>query len=63
MAGGLQGKPNPPSPLERYQRAVQAGPLTPDERAAFHSAVSRVAAQDDARRSAPVPQLDLELAA
>lgn len=48
-----------PSPAERFQRAVHDGPMTPEERAAFHSAVARVAAQDDARRAVPSPQADL----
>jgi hypothetical protein len=47
------------SPAERFQRAVQAGPLTADEQASFRSALARVRAQDEAKRSAPSPQLEL----
>lgn len=47
------------SPAERFQRAVEAGEMTAEERAAFHSAVARIAAQDDLRRAEPSPQLEL----
>lgn len=60
MAPGDRDTTSPQAVLER---AVEAGPLTPAERAAFRSQLAQVAAQDDARRSAPAPQLALELAA
>lgn len=47
------------SPAERFQRAVEAGPLSPSERAAFRSQLAKVAAQDEQRRAAPSPQLEL----
>lgn len=49
------------SPAERFQRAVEAGPLSPSERAAFRSQLAHVAAQDEERRSAGHPQQDLPL--
>lgn len=47
------------SPLERFQRAVEAGPLNPSERAAHWSACARVRAQDEMARVSVHPQMEL----
>ncbi len=51
------------SPAERFQRAIEAGPLNPEERAAHWSACARVRAQDEQARAEASPQGDLGLAA
>lgn len=45
-------------PLACLRAAVEAGPMTPDELAAFRSQLAQVAARDEARRQ-PSPQLEL----
>ena len=63
MPRGSQGDHKPVSPAERFQRAVQAGPLTFAERCAFRSELARQRERDEAKRAGPSPQGDLELAA
>lgn len=47
------------SPAEALRFAVQAGPLSAEERTAHRCAVARVRAQDEAARAEPSPQLEL----
>lgn len=51
------------SPAERFQRAVEAGPLTFAERCAFRSQLARQRERDEAKLAEPSPQGDLELVA
>ena len=51
------------SPREILERAIAQGFMTPDERARFNSQRAREMAKAEARRAAPSPQIDLELAA
>lgn len=56
-----QGKQQ--APREILAKAIADGFMTPDERARFRCQLAEVKAEDEARRAAPSPQIDLGLAA
>lgn len=60
---GAGQRPTDREPMACLRAAVEAGPMTPDERAAFRSELARVRAEDESKRSAPHPQLPLDMAA
>jgi len=56
--GGAPARGTPISPDACLRAAIQAGPMSAEDRARFRSELAAVKAQDDARRD-PSPQGDL----
>lgn len=59
----MAGQGEQRSPREIHERAIAQGFMTPDERARFRCQLAEVKAEDEARRAAPSPQMQLDMAA
>jgi hypothetical protein len=59
----VAGQGEQQAPREILAKAIADGFMTPDERARFNSQRAREMAKAEARRAAPSPQVEMELAA